>query len=78
MANPFSKLSGASSLDPRTIKISEFEKYESVEIKKMNARWSVMRRSVPWLLGMTAAFAVLSWASDAYAKHNLFGVDCKL
>ena len=45
-------------------------------MKKINARLSSMKRSLPWIAAIGASFLLLSFTSDFYAKNNLFGMDC--
>ena len=79
MSNPFSKLpSPKSSPDPRTIRISDFQNYQSVEMKKISARLATMKRSLPWVACMGGMFLFLSWGIESCVKESLFGFDCKL
>lgn len=77
--NPFSKLPNPSGgPDPKTIKFSEFEKYQSVDMKKLCARLTVMKRSLPWVACMGGLFLFLAWTGEGHVKNHLFGGDCKI
>lgn len=78
MSNPFAKLGTPKTLNPRTIKISEYEKYNSVEMQKIAGRFAAMKRSLPWLAGMGAFFVLIKFAGDYFAQDELFGYDCTI
>ena len=73
--NPFSNIPNPSKVDPRTIGISDFTKYQSHEMNKFAASLRSYKKSLLYIGGCLA----LSLASALYfnklAHNNLFGDD---
>lgn len=64
-------------LDPRTITLSEYSKYQSNDMKKFAASLRSYKKSLVYL-GGTLALSVLSlWYFNKQAESELFGLDCK-
>jgi len=76
--NPFSKIPAPVKLDPRTIGISDFTKYQSWEMNKFAASLRSYKRSLLFIGGVLAFSAVFAWVENKYAHHTLFGTDCTI
>ena len=77
-SNPFSKLPNPSNIpDPKTITISEFEKYNSREMEKFNQNIKTFKRSAKYLGGCIGLMLVLSYYGERCVRNHLFGSDSK-
>ena len=77
--NPFSNLPNPSKHpDPRTITISEFQKYQSHEMNKFQANLRSFKKSLP-MMGACLALSLFScWVAEGAVKNELFGADRNL
>ncbi len=75
--NPFSQIPTPTKLDPRTIGISDFTKYQSHEMNKFAASLRSYKKSLLYIGGCLAFCAVSAWYSNKLAHQDLFGADSK-
>ena len=77
--NPFAKLPNPSkNPDPRTITISEYQKYQSHEMSKFHANIRSFKKSLPMMGGCLALSLFVCWVAESSLRDELFGVDSKL
>lgn len=72
-----SKIAVPEKLDPRTIKISEFSKYQSYEVQKFAASLRTYKKSLFYVGGCLALSLASLWYFNKKASEHLFGADCK-
>ena len=77
MSNPFKNFVPDPSKipDPKTISMSQFEKYHSHEMDKMAQNIRVLKRSSKYIGGCLGFIFVLKMIIDSGAKNYLFGTD---
>jgi hypothetical protein len=75
--NPFEKIPTPVKLDPRTIGISDFIKYQSHEMNKFAASLRSYKKSLLYIGGCLALCAFSAWCSSKLAHQDLFGADSK-
>ena len=74
--NPFANLPNPSkNPDPRTVTISEFQRYHSNEMAKFQANLRSFKKSLP-MMGACLALSLFScWLAEGAVKTELFGAD---
>lgn len=75
--NSFSKIPIPINPDPRTIKVSEFTRYQSSEINRLNSSLRTYKKSLLYIGGTLALSAVFLWWGNKQAHKDLFGIDSK-
>lgn len=73
--NPFSNIPNPSKVDPRTIGISDFTKYQSHEMNKFAASLRSYKKSLLYIGGCLALSLASAWYFNKLAHNNLFGDD---
>ena len=78
--NPFSKFvpDPSSIPDPNKITLQQFERYNSLEIEKLNSLFRTIKRSGLYIGGVVALSLVGAWWAEKQARNQLFGVDSTL
>lgn len=70
------KVAPSAKLDPRTISLSEYSKYQSNDMKKFGASLRSYKKSLVYLGGTLALSALSAWYFNKIAENELFGLDC--
>lgn len=73
--NPFSKIPLPVQPDPRTITITEFSKYQSNELNRLNSSLRTYKKSLLYIGGTLALSALFLWWGNKQAHQDLFGID---
>jgi hypothetical protein len=75
--NPFAKLvpNPSSVPDPNKITLQQLEKYNSLEIEKLNSLFRTLRRSAPYIGGVLGLCLAAAWWGERQARSELFGAD---
>lgn len=75
--NPFAKFvpNPSSVPDPNKITLQQLEKYNSLEIEKLNALFRALRRSAPYVGGVLGLCLAAAWWGERQARSELFGAD---
>ena len=75
--NPFSKLvaNPSSAPDPNKITLQQLEKYNSLEVEKLNALFRTVKRSSKYIGGVLGLSLIAAWYAEKQARTELFGVD---
>ena len=75
--NPFAKLvsNPSSAPDPNRITLQQFEKYNSIEIERLNALGRTIKRSGKYLGGVLGLCLIGAWWGEKQARCELFGGD---
>ncbi len=75
--NPYAKfVKDPSSIpDPNKITLQQFEKYNSLELEKVNSQLRTFRRSAVYIGGVLGLCLVAAWWGEKQARHELFGCD---
>lgn len=78
--NPFSKFVADPSTipDPNKISLQQFEKYNSLELEKVNSLLRTMKRSSLYIGGVVGLCLVGAWWAERQARNELFGGDSKV
>lgn len=77
--NPFSKLVADPSNipDPNKITLQQFERYNSLEIERLNSLFRTIKRSGLYIGGVLGLCLAGAWWAERKARHELFGCDSK-
>ena len=77
MSNPFKNFVPDPSKvpDPKNISISQFEKYHSRDMEKMNQNLRVLKRSSKYMAGCIGVLLFLKWSVDGATKDYVLGSD---
>lgn len=75
--NPFSKfvVDPSNIPDPNKITLQQFERYNSLEIEKLNSLFRTLKRSSLYIGGVLGLCAVAAWWGERSARCELFGQD---
>jgi hypothetical protein len=75
--NPFAKLvANPSSIpDPNRITLTQLEKYNSIEIEKLNTLGRTLKRSGKYIGGVVGLCLLGAWWGEKQARCQLFGAD---
>lgn len=75
--NPFSKfvVDPSNIPDPNKITLHQFERYNSLEIEKLNSLFRTLKRSSLYIGGVLGLCAVAAWWGERSARCELFGQD---
>lgn len=75
--NPFSKfvVDPSNIPDPNKITLQQFERYNSLEIEKLNSLFRTLKRSSLYIGGVLGLCAVAAWWGERNARCELFGQD---
>jgi hypothetical protein len=75
--NPFSKfvVDPSTIPDPNKITLQQFEKYNSLEIEKLNSLFRTLKRSSLYIGGVVGLCLAAAWWGERQARCQLFGQD---
>lgn len=75
--NPYSKfVADPSSIpDPNKITLQQFERYNSLEIERLNSLFRTIKRSGLYIGGVIGLCLAGAWWAERKARHELFGCD---
>lgn len=75
--NPFAKLvsNPSSAPDPNRITLQQLEKYNSIEMERLNTLTRSIKRSGKYLGGVLGLCLVGAWWAERQARCELFGAD---
>jgi hypothetical protein len=74
--NPFAGIPTSAKLDPRTVTISEYSKYTSSEIERLNSTFRTFKNAKIYLGGCIVFWLAAAWYANKKAYSDLFGSDC--
>lgn len=75
--NPYAKfIKDPSTIpDPNKITVQQFEKYNSLELEKVNSQLRTVKRSAVYIGGVLGLCLLGAWWVEKTARHELFGSD---
>jgi hypothetical protein len=75
--NPFSKfvVDPSSIPDPNKISLQQFERYNSLEMERINSLFRTIKRSGLYIGGVLGLCLVGAWWAEKQARTQLFGSD---
>lgn len=75
--NPYAKfVKDPSSIpDPNKITVQQFEKYNSLELEKVNSQLRTLKKSAVYIGGVLGLSLLAAWWAEKNARLDLFGSD---